>query len=523
MRVILAVLVAVFLVQAWALDNGLGRTPQMGWNSWNKFACNINEKLIRDTIDALVSKGFRDAGYEYVNLDDCWQISRDATTHEIIADAKAFPSGIKALADYAHSKGMKFGLYSDAGYKTCAGRPGSLGYESYDANTYAKWTVDYLKYDNCNTDGSIPEKRYPPMRDALNKTGRPIFFSMCEWGVDDPAKWSMAVGNSWRTTGDISDSFSSMTTIIDKNDVWAAYAGPGGWNDPDMLEIGNGGMTIAEEEAHMALWSLSKAPLLIGCDVVNARNASLELLKNPEAIAINQDKMGYQGRRVWSDGAGGSQIVVETCSPSEASQQWVFNTTDGRIVNVDGRVFDIKECGTSAGGDPVLAFAPHNEKNDGKTCKGLNQKWTLHPEDNTIRSQLSGFCLDVYDFSGPNVQAYPCNGGTNQKWVFQPTDKTLRVADDSNRCAAIGKQTPSGDREVWSGFLDNGDIAVVLFNRHATSTLDVTATWSMIELHTPAAKVRDVLARRDLGTFQSQFTAHLKPHSVQFLRITPIH
>ena len=234
------------------LENGLGRTPQMGWNSWNKFGCNINEKLIRDTIDALVNTGLADAGYKYVNLDDCWQVSRDGNGR-IVVDQNAFPSGMKALADYAHSKGLLFGVYSDAGYKTCAGRPGSLGYEEIDAQTYAEWGVDYLKYDNCFTDGSAPEVRYPVMRDALLKQNRPIFYSMCEWGVNDPAKWAAPVGNSWRTTGDIFNSWNSMINIIDLNDRWYEYAGPGGWNDPDMLEVGHGGMNVEEEKTHFGL------------------------------------------------------------------------------------------------------------------------------------------------------------------------------------------------------------------------------------------------------------------------------
>ena len=192
--------IAIAAGAAHALNNGLGLRPQMGWNSWNKFGCNINEQLIVSTIDEIVSSGLFAAGYKYINLDDCWQKSRDPTTGEIVVDSEAFPHGMKYLADYAHSKGLLFGLYSDAGYKTCAGRPGSLGYEQIDAKTYASWGVDYLKYDNCYTDGSKPEVRYPPMRDALNTSWRTIFYSMCEWGVDDPAKWAKDVGNSWRTT-----------------------------------------------------------------------------------------------------------------------------------------------------------------------------------------------------------------------------------------------------------------------------------------------------------------------------------
>lgn len=213
---------------------------------------------------------------------------------------------MKALADYVHSKGLKFGLYSDAGYRTCAGRPGSLGYEKIDAATYAEWGVDYLKYDNCNTDGTKPEVRYPVMRDALNATGRPIFYSMCEWGVDDPATWATPVGNSWRTTGDIEDRWDSMIAIADQNDRWWKYAGPGHWNDPDMLEVGNGGMTSGEYRVHFFLWCLMKAPLLVGCDVTKMSDETKALLTAPEVIAVNQDPLGVQGHKIAT--SGGSEV-----------------------------------------------------------------------------------------------------------------------------------------------------------------------------------------------------------------------
>lgn len=190
---------------SWALNNGLGLTPQMGWNSWNHFGCRVNDELIRETADGIVTSGLDKYGYRYVNVDDCWAIAR-MQNGSIQPDPKAFPD-MKKLSDYIHSKGLLFGLYSEAGNKTCAGRPGSLSYEYIDAKTYAEWGVDYLKYDNCASENLKPEVRYPVMRDALLQTGRPIFFSLCEWGVDDPATWAYNVGNSWRTTGDIGDNW----------------------------------------------------------------------------------------------------------------------------------------------------------------------------------------------------------------------------------------------------------------------------------------------------------------------------
>lgn len=296
MVVALLAVVAVWPVAA--LDNGLGLTPQMGFNTWNRFGCNINETLVRETIDALVSSGLVNAGYKYINLDDCWQSWRDSMG-VIHADNKTFPNGIPPLADYAHSKGLLFGLYSDAGTHTCQERPGSLGYEKIDAKTYAEWKVDYLKYDNCNANTS-PRLRYPPMRDALNATGRRIFFSMCEWGIEDPATWAREVGNSWRTTGDINASWKRIMECLDENDKWWKHAGPGGWNDPDMLEVGNGGLSIVEQKSHFSLWALVKSPLLIGCDVRDLAPEVKAILSAPEVIAINQDPLGVQGHKIVS-------------------------------------------------------------------------------------------------------------------------------------------------------------------------------------------------------------------------------
>ncbi|CAI9772171.1 unnamed protein product [Fraxinus pennsylvanica] len=287
------------------LGNGLANTPQMGWNSWNFFGCDIDEKVIKETADALISTGLANLGYTYVNIDDCWSMPSRDSDGQLVPDPKTFPSGIKALADYVHSEGLKLGIYSDAGDFTCQKRPGSLKHEYDDAALFASWGVDYLKYDNCFNLGIEPEERYPPMRDAINATGHTIFYSLCEWGVNDPALWAGKIGNSWRTTNDINDSWASMTEIVDINDNWAAYAGPGGWNDPDMLEVGNGGMTYQEYRAHFSIWALMKSPLLIGCDVRNMNAETFEILSNEEVIAVNQDPLGVQGRKVLAYGPDG--------------------------------------------------------------------------------------------------------------------------------------------------------------------------------------------------------------------------
>ena len=285
---------------------GLAMTPPMGWNSWNKFACNVSEKLIMETADAMVATGMKDAGYEYVVIDDCWQIGRDSLGF-IVADPERFPSGIKALADYVHSKGLKFGIYSCAGDKTCGGRPGSRGYEYQDALMYAKWGVDYLKYDWCYTDHLNAQGAYTTMSKALKQAGHPIVFSLCEWGGNKPWLWAKEVGHLWRTTGDIHNCYDctynhgSWTAwgamqILDMQDGLRQYAGPGHWNDPDMMQVGNG-MSYNQERAHFSMWAMIAAPLMSGNDLRDMNPQTLSVLTNKEVIAVNQDKLGIQGFR----------------------------------------------------------------------------------------------------------------------------------------------------------------------------------------------------------------------------------
>jgi len=287
--------------EAPALDDGLARTPPMGWNSWNRFHCDVSEELIRSIADAIVERGLKDAGYAYVVIDDCWQVGRDASGR-IVRDPERFPSGMGALAAYLHAKGLKFGLYSCAGAKTCQGRPGSKGFEVQDARQYAAWGVDYLKYDWCYAEGQHAETSYARMRDALKATGRPIIFSLCEWGMNKPWLWAREVGHLWRTTGDIEDSWESWTGILDHQVELADYAGPGHWNDPDMLEVGNGGMTLEEYRAHFSLWCILAAPLMMGHDVRSMTEEIRQLLTNPDVIAVNQDPLGRQGSKVRDDG-----------------------------------------------------------------------------------------------------------------------------------------------------------------------------------------------------------------------------
>jgi alpha-galactosidase len=298
-----------------SLSAQLALTPPMGWNSWNRFGCNVSEDMIKGMADAMVKSGMKDAGYQYVVIDDCWQVERDKDAN-IVPDPQRFPSGIKALADYVHSLGLKFGIYSDAGSQTCAGRPGGLGHEYQDAIKYAAWGVDYLKYDWCHTSTQDAKAAYANIRNALDRAGRPIVLSICEWGSHQPWLWGKEVGgNLWRSTGDITDKWQSnrkwpdgsccelgVVDIVDLQVGLYSFAGPGHWNDPDMLEVGNGGMTTNEYRSHFSLWAMLAAPLIAGNDLRDMKPEIQEILTNKEVIAVNQDPLGREGRRVRKDG-----------------------------------------------------------------------------------------------------------------------------------------------------------------------------------------------------------------------------
>lgn len=289
-----------------AAPDGQAALPPMGFNNWNSTHCraDFNEAMIKGIADLFVSKGLKDAGYRYVNLDDCWALPNRDASGNLVADPVRFPHGIKAVADYVHGKGLKFGIYTSAGTKTCnpAGFPGGLGHERQDANLFASFGVDYLKYDNCNNQGVDARKRYTDMANALRDTGRPIVFSLCDWGESKPWEWAAPVGHLWRTTGDIGDNWSSMIGIAHRNQPLAPYAGPGHWNDPDMLEVGNGGMTGAEYRTHFTLWSMMSAPLLIGTDLRTASADTFGILSNADVIAVDQDPLGKQGTVVANSG-----------------------------------------------------------------------------------------------------------------------------------------------------------------------------------------------------------------------------
>jgi len=311
------------------------QTPPMGWNSWNKFGCNVSEKLIMDMADKMVETGMKDAGYQYIVIDDCWQVERDSLGF-IQPDPDRFPHGMKYLADYVHSKGLKFGLYSCAGSYTCQGRPGSRGHQFQDALMYAKWGVDYLKYDWCSDEGQNAQAAYATMSDAIKEAGRPIVLSICEWGENEPWKWGKGIGHLWRVTADIRDCYQCLfdwggvgvLNVIDKMADLYPYAGPGHWNDAEMLEVGNGGMTKDEYITHFSMWCMLAAPLMAGNDLTKMDKDTHEILTNKEVIAVDQDSLGEQGRRfmdmgekeIWAKPLANGELAV--CFMNRTETPW---------------------------------------------------------------------------------------------------------------------------------------------------------------------------------------------------------
>mmetsp|Transcript_7175 Transcript_7175/g.17486 ORF Transcript_7175/g.17486 Transcript_7175/m.17486 type:complete len:469 (-) Transcript_7175:15-1421(-) len=380
----------------------LGLTPQMGWNPWNLFGCDgIHETLVREIATAMVSTGLSDLGYKFINLDDCWQAKKRSSDQTIVADASRFPSGIADLSDFIHGLGLKLGLYSDSGLFTCQRRPGSHGHESRDAEIYVSWEIDYLKYDNCYATGlgGGVRKRYETMRDALQNatasSDRKIFYSLCEWGIGDPATWAGNVGNSWRTTGDIQPTWKSILRNLDDNDRWYSYASPEwGWNDPDMLQIDTiGGLTVAEQRAHFTLWSLVKAPLLLANDIRAIPEEIMAIISNPEIIALNQDPLGIQGYKRSSRNS-----TLGTDGPMEV---WAGDLEDGDVAvvlfnrstkteSITVRFHDVVAIGGSNDGshrndDTMSAVGASNK------LQPLREKISAHVRDLWARSDLGLF------------------------------------------------------------------------------------------------------------------------------------
>ncbi|MEE6309501.1 ricin-type beta-trefoil lectin domain protein [Plantactinospora veratri] len=473
---------------AQALNNGVGRTPPMGWNSWNTFGCNINETLIRQMADAIVNSGMRDLGYKYVVVDDCWMNSTRDAQGNLQANPSRFPSGMKALGDYLHSRGLLFGIYQAPLDRTCAqyfgsypGATGAQGHEAQDARQFAAWGVDYLKYDWCSPTGTINEQvsRFALMRDALAATGRPILYSINSNSIHEktgPMRNWGDVANIWRTTEDITNAWNTGQTngypmgiqnIVNVNVPLAHYASPGSFNDPDMMEVGRGGMTDTEMRSHFALWAVMASPLIAGNDIRNMDAATQTILKNQNLIAINQDSLGLQATQVSNDGTrrvlakrladgdvavalfnqGSSTTTVSTTAAAIGKSGTSFtlrdawtnatSTSTGSIsasVPAHGTVVYRVSGGGTSTPPPTTTFRLRSESSgrcldldNNNTANGTGMLiWDCHTDPNQQFTQsgqslqVLGKCLEIPTnaTNGTRAQIWDCNGGTNQQWTF---------------------------------------------------------------------------------------------------------
>jgi alpha-galactosidase len=451
---------------AQALNNGVARTPPMGWNTWNTFGCNINESLIRQTADAMVSNGMRDAGYQYVIVDDCWFNPNRDSSGNLQGDSSRFPSGMKALGDYLHGKGLKFGIYQGPLDKTCAqyfnsypGATGSQGHEAQDARQFASWGVDYLKYDWCSPNGSINDQvtTFAKMRDALAATGRPIVYSINSNSVHSktgPQRNWGDVANLWRTTEDIQLAWDTGQTngypmgiqnIVNVNVPLAGYAGPGQFNDPDMMEVGRGTLSDTEQRSHFALWAMMAAPLIAGNDVRSMSSATQAILKNANLIAINQDSLALQASQVSFDGT--RRILAKKLSNGDVAVA-LFNqsnstttiSTSASAIGKSGSSFTLTDAwtgATSSSSGSISASVPghgtvvYRVSGGGTSTPPTTTPATTTPPTSTtstLVSASSGRCLDVPNSSttnGTQPIIWDCGSGNNQRWTT--SGQTLRA------------------------------------------------------------------------------------------------
>jgi len=513
----------------------IASTPAMGWNSWNHFACNISEGLIRETVDSIVTLGLDKLGYQYVNLDDCWQSHQRDADGKVTPDATRFPNGLKSLSDYVHSKGMKFGIYSSAGFKTCQAYPAALGMEEIDVDSYVEWGVDYLKYDNCFEDHAAPQKRFLPMAQAIKNAERPIYFSLCEWGRENPAAWARQLGgNSWRISGDIRDEWSSITSRAELTASLWRYAGTGGWNDPDMLEVGNGGCTDTEYRTHFSLWAMLKSPLIIGNDVrkMTSTDPAYTILTNKELIAVNQDGLGHQARRIWSsamaDHAATPKLIATKCATGKngayedkpADQKWTVNA-DGTISN-------------TASGEFLMEFGIDSVTTTKDATKATH--WQVGDVDGgLVRSVESGKCLEVNKFNwqlpewqGKRIQMGICQQSPhNEEKVWDVTEHQAWTLPKGNlfslyqrQCLTIDRDAPDANLEIWTTDLADGSTVAMFYNK-GLMPARMTLTWDMLNWdRAKKVEVRDLWTHQDhLLPASESLSANVESHGVVVLKL----
>jgi alpha-galactosidase len=467
----LALPVAVALApSAHALGNGLALTPPMGWNDWNAYGCNVSEQLVEQTALAMHNDGMQAAGYRYVNIDDCWMSSSRDANGNLVANPSKFPDGIAAVASYVHALGLKLGIYEDAGTATCQGYPGSYGHEQQDATLFASWGVDYLKYDWCNIPFSsfsgesheqVAQTLYTRMSNALASTRRPIVFSMCNgWDSSvQPWTWGGPVANLWRTTADIQANFTSMLNNFHTNVTLASSAGPGAWNDPDMLEVGNG-MTATEDQSEFSLWAEMAAPLIEGSNLVSASSTTLSILTNKAVIAVDQDSLGKQGTEVSS--SAGLDVLAKPLASGDVSVA-LFNET-GSTATISTTAAAIGKTGassytltnlwtgaTSTTTGTISASVPSH----GTVIFRVSGGSTSTNPSGEIKAVGAGRCLDVPDLSttpGTQLDIWTCNGGSNQMWTHTSSNQLTVYSGSSQMCmdAYNNQATPGTKVEIWA-------------------------------------------------------------------------
>jgi alpha-galactosidase len=466
---------------AQALENGVARTPPMGWNTWNSFGCNINETLIHQAADAIVSSGMRDAGYQYVVVDDCWFNPNRDSAGNLQGDSSRFPSGMKALGDYLHARGLKFGIYEVPVDQTCAqyfdsypGSTGSQGHEAADARQFAAWGVDYLKYDWCSPNGSINDQvtTFAKMRDALAATGRPIVYSINPNSIHaktGPQRNWGDVANMWRTTEDIQLTWVTNQTngypmgiqnIINVNVPLAGYAAPGRFNDPDMMEVGRGGLTDTEQRSHFAMWAVMAAPLIAGNDVRSMSSATQTILKNANLIAINQDTLGLQATQVSFDGT--RRVLAKRLANGDVAVA-LFNqgsstttiSTSASAVGKSGSSFTLRDAwtnATSTTSGTISASVPGHGtvvyRVSGGSMNTSPPPTSAPPTSGTFVSAASGRCLDIPNSNtanGTQPVIWDCNGQTNQRWTVN--GQTLQAL---GKCLDAPTNATAGSKvQIW--------------------------------------------------------------------------
>ena len=455
---------------ALALGNGLALTPPMGWNDWNAYGCNVSEQLVEQTALAMHNDGLQAAGYQYVNIDDCWMSSSRDASGNLVANPSKFPDGIAAVASYVHSLGLKLGIYEDAGTATCAGYPGSYGHEQQDASLFASWGVDYLKEDWCNipfgsfsgqSHQQVAQTLYTRMRNALSATGRPIVFSMCNgWDSSvQPWTWAGPVANLWRTSTDIGPNFASMLNNFHTTVGLASFAGPGAWNDPDMLEIGNG-MSATENQSEFSLWAEMAAPLIEGSNLTAASSATLSILANKAVIAVDQDSLGKQGTEVSS--AGGLDVLAKPLAGGDVSVA-LFNETGsaatisttaaaiGKSGATSYTLANLWTGGTSTTTGTISASVPAH----GTVMFRVAGGGTSTVTSGEIHAAGAAKCLDVPGSSttaGTQADIWTCNGGASQIWTRTSSGQLTVYSGSSQMCLdAYNNQTSPGTKvEIWT-------------------------------------------------------------------------